>query len=94
MFQNYHRATALFLLSNSMFINSTNMEDIISVIDGFKNTNSADLEEININILKAIKHEICSPLSYLINQSLNSGFFSEILKLQRLSHYIKKYMLY
>ena len=45
---------------------------------------------ISNNLLKAIKHEVVKPLTFIINQSLNTGTFPDRLKVARVRPLFKK----
>ena len=53
-----------------------------------KDTKGHDL--ISNNLLKAIKHEIVKPLTFIINQSLKTGTFPDRLKVARVRPLFKK----
>ena len=53
-----------------------------------KDTKGHDL--ISNNLLKAIKHKIVTPLTFIINQSLKTGTFPDRLKLARVRPLFKK----
>ena len=52
-----------------------------SEIANLKNKNSTGLDAITRKLLKSISDIICKPLEYLINKSLESGIFPDILKI-------------
>ena len=53
-----------------------------------KDTKGHDL--ISNNLLKAIKHEIVKSLTFIINQSLKTGTFTDRLKVARVRPLFKK----
>ena len=53
-----------------------------------KDTKGHDL--ISSNLLKAIKHEIVQPFTFIINQSLKTGTFPDRLKVARVRALFKK----
>ena len=53
-----------------------------------KDTKGHDLN--SNNLLKAIKHEIVKPLTFIINQSLRTGTFPDRLKVARVRPLFKK----
>lgn len=67
-------------LANSMFIQGTTELEIIKIIKTLKSSNTCGFDEISMTLLKAICFEITSPLTYLINNSIESGIFPVLLK--------------
>ena len=65
----------------SLFVTPTNESEIVSIIDKPASKNSAGRDCISNRIVKYIKHEIVSPLTKLINKSLELGVFPDSMKL-------------
>jgi hypothetical protein len=63
----------------SFFIEPVTPCEIINIITKLKGT-SCDENTIPVNILKFAKHVLSSPISILVNSSLISGVFPELLK--------------
>jgi hypothetical protein len=53
--------------------------EIENIIDRLKMTNSNGYDEIPIKVLKNCKHVIISPLTYIINRSLATGIFPDLI---------------
>jgi hypothetical protein len=64
----------------SMFIQGTTELEIVKIIKSLKSSNTPGFDEISTNLLKAISFEITSPLTYLINNSIEYGIFPSLLK--------------
>ena len=52
-------------------------EDTMKAIDNLENKNSSGHDGISNKLLKSIRHELCKPLTLIINQMLSSGVFPE-----------------
>ena len=65
----------------SIFLAPTDPEEISKIISKLKAKNSSGHDQINSKLLKHIQHEIKDPLSIMINKSISSGIFPDILKL-------------
>lgn len=65
----------------SLFVAHIDEADVKREINHLKNKRSTGVDEISVKLLKAISDDICKPLAYLINKSLSSGIFPDILKL-------------
>ncbi|XP_054289739.1 uncharacterized protein LOC129005016 [Macrosteles quadrilineatus] len=63
---------------------------IISLVKGFKNSDSQDVNGISCSILKGIIHLICTPLTKLVNLCLLKGSFPDVLKVARTIPIFKK----
>lgn len=64
----------------SIFLNATTENEVIDIVKGFKNKLSMDCDDIDMNIVKKIVHEISKPLSYICDLSLSSGVFPQSMK--------------
>lgn len=71
-------------IQNSIFINETNSEEIISIIKDLK-ISSPGHDDIDIKIVKKSCAVITEPLTYLFNLSLNQGHFPDELKVARVT---------
>lgn len=67
-------------ISNSIVVEPVSVDKVINIINNLKNKHSAGFDDINAKMLKAIKDNICYPLTFLINQSLQKGIFPAVLK--------------
>lgn len=67
--------------NTSLFVAHIDAADVKREINLLKNKRSTGVDEISVKLLKSISDFICEPLAYLINRSLNSGIFPDVLKL-------------
>src|SRR6218665_3564266 len=68
-FSNYLKNSSL----NSMFIPPAIENEITDIISNLKITKPCDSFELPINIIKRNAHNICKPLTHLVNQSFLTG---------------------
>jgi hypothetical protein len=61
----------------------TSPATVFHTIQNFQAKLSCDLEGISMQLLKAISHTICTPLSHIFNLSIQTGIFPEKLKKSR-----------
>lgn len=66
--------------NNSIFLEPTNALEIYRVIMSLKNSKSAGYDNMTTELLKSISKYIASPLTHIINLSLQQGCFPETLK--------------
>lgn len=64
--------------------------DIMSLVCKLKNSTSCGFDDISNNLLKKCSRELCSPLAYLINLSIEKGIFPSKLKLAAVIPLFKK----
>ena len=62
----------------------------INILDSLKPKSSCGNDGISTKLLKAIKQEICKPLTIIINQSLATGIFPDPLKIAKVIPLYKK----
>ena len=62
----------------------------INILDSLKPKPSCGNDGISTKLLKAIKQEICKPLTIIINQSLATGIFPDPLKIAKVIPLYKK----
>lgn len=67
-------------LRNSIYLQLTNENEVIRIIENLKCRKSPGVDGIRSETLKEIKLEIIKPLTYLINQCLQTGYFPQVLK--------------
>ena len=65
-------------------------KDTLMMINALKSKNSCGHDGLSTIILKAIKHDICKPITLIINQSLYTGIFPNKLKLAKVIPIYKK----
>ena len=68
---------------NSMFLSPTTPEEIIKVVSSFSDSKATGPHSIPVSILKLLKHDICEPISILINRSFATGIFPTVLKVSK-----------
>ena len=54
------------------------------------NKNSSGIDELSNKLLRSIKNEISKPLAIIINQSLQTGIFPDLLKISKIKPVYKK----
>ena len=71
-------------------VTPTDVEQIISVIKELKNTKSSELDGISSSLIKMCYIHLIKPLTFIINLSLNTGEFPELLKIAKVRPLLKK----
>ena len=64
--------------------------DIIAIINQMANKNSSGIDELSNKLLRSIKNEISKPLAIIINQSLQTGIFPDLLKILKIKPVCQK----
>ena len=64
----------------SKFLAPTDPYEISRLRDSLKRKNSSGYDGITLSLIKDIKHEICLPLTILINKPIGAGTVLDILK--------------
>ena len=64
--------------------------DIFAIINQMATKNSSDIDELSNKLLRSIKNEISKPLAIIINQSLQTGIFPDLLKISKIKPVYKK----
>ena len=64
--------------------------EMVVIINNLKSKNSSGKDGISNKLLKSIKGEISKPLTIIINQCLETGFFPDALKVAKKKLYIRK----
>jgi hypothetical protein len=67
-----------------------NENEILTIINNLSTKSSCGFDGLSTILLKFIKVEICSPLTLIINQSLNTGIFPDKLKIAKIIPIYKK----
>jgi hypothetical protein len=65
-------------------------EDTEKIINNLKSKTSVGVDEISTKLLKEIKNEIINPITLIVNQSLSTGIFPDLLKIGKISPIFKK----
>ena len=66
-----------------MFVEDVTTNEIIKIVNNFKNKSSCDVNGISMNILKKVFIAVVQPFKYICNLSLNKGVFPEDMKIAR-----------
>lgn len=74
----------------TIFVEPATENEIFNVIMSLRNSNSSGIDNISSNMLKSVVNFITGPLTYLINWSLNTGIFPEVLKTAKVVPIFKK----
>ena len=75
---------------NSIFFEQIGEEEVLLIIQSFKNTYSCGDDNISNFLLKQTICSLISPLTHLINQSLSNGQFPSVLKITKVIPIFKK----
>lgn len=78
------------IVESSLFLNPTNHHEVYNTIMSLKNTKAVGSDEIPVKLLKHVAEEISHPLTHIINLTLNTGIFPEILKSAQVKAVYKK----
>ena len=76
--------------NKSLFLNPTNIHEILEIVRLLKSTKSSGYDELSINVIKQIIHYIASPLCYIFNLSLSTGLFPQSMKTAKIIPIYKK----
>ena len=68
---------------NSIVFHPTTANEILAIVSNFKSKWSSGVDEIPINIMKASIEHLAEPISQIVNHSLSSGTFPDILKIAK-----------
>ena len=77
-------------LINSFVVSYVTENEVLRTIEGLKNKNTSGFDDINLKIVILIKHIIIQPLTNLINCSLHTAIFPQILKMANVAPVYKK----
>ena len=66
-----------------MFVEDVTTNEIIKIVNNFKNKSSCDVNGISMNILKQVFIAVVKPFKYICNLSLKKGIFPEDMKIAR-----------
>ena len=73
----------------SMFVEDVTTNEIIKIVNNFKNKSSCDVNGISMYILKKVFIVVVQPFKYTCNLSLNKGVFPDDMKIARVILCIK-----
>ena len=63
---------------------------VLKVIDSLKSKVSSGSDKISNKLLKHVKHELTDPLTRIINQTIDTGIFPDLLKIAKVTPIFKK----
>ena len=69
--------------SNSMFLSPTCAEEVVNIVKLLKNKRIAGVDALGLDIMKKSISVIAKPLSFIINQSLETGRVPESIKIAK-----------
>ncbi len=69
--------------SNSMLLHPVTSNDILNIVNSFKNNSSYDADYLSMSLIKQIISGLVKPLTTIINASLLSGIVPRLLKTAR-----------
>lgn len=75
---------------NSMFLESIEEHEIITIVKNFSSKTSRDWNGIDMVLLKKVVMEIVKPLCYILNLSFQSGVFPKDMKIAKVVLLFKK----
>ena len=58
-------------------------EDVVKIIDNLKPKSSFGLDEISVKLIKFAKNKLCKPITFIVNQCLETGIFPDKLKIAK-----------
>jgi len=76
-------------VEKSLFLNPTDKEEIVQIITMLNNSSSG-YDDVNMKLLKSVKHDILTPLLHICNLSLEHGKFPDKLKIAKVVPIFKK----
>ncbi len=68
---------------NTIFLTEVEERELIDIVNKFKNKKSTDYNDIDMNLIKNIILFIAKPLTYICNQSLQTGIFPNKMKMAK-----------
>lgn len=77
--QNYNENCRI--LENSLFLNHTNIREVKKTIKELKPKKAPGYDNIQSEVLNHIADEISAPLAYIINKSIDKGYFPKSFKI-------------
>ncbi len=73
----------------SFFLNQVNENEIISIVNGLKNS-APGLGNIRTDLIKNVIHFITEPLTHIFNLSFTKGVFPDQIKIAKVKPIYKK----
>ena len=68
---------------DSIVIFPTDANEVYNIISSLKNTSACGVDHIPVSAVKSVSEHISSPLAALINHSISSGIFPDMLKIAK-----------
>ena len=72
-------------ISNSIFLEPTNCDEIINIIDGLNPNKASGYDDIPTKLIKAAKHSLAPILTNIFNSCLEKGQYLDELKIARVT---------
>ena len=76
-------------INSTFYASPVTKEDIIDVVNKFKNKKSRDSENINMVLVKKLIDLLLIPLTHIFNQSLQTGIFPDSMKIAKVVPILK-----
>ncbi len=80
----YHHYLTHNHIKNTFNFQNINKENTVSIIDKFAPKSSFGFDGISTKLIKTIKMSLIRPITLIINQMLNTGIFSDKLKVAKI----------
>lgn len=77
-------------VNHTLKFNDVTESDIMEIINNLKPKTSQGFDNISTILLQNLKNELCSPLTIVINQMIETGQFPDILKIAKVTPIYKK----
>jgi len=74
----------------SLNFKQVNRDTVLKLIDSLKSKNSCGYDNISTKLLKYVKQELVDSITLIINQSIASGVFPDLLKIAKVTPIYKK----
>lgn len=78
------------VISKSVYMDSTNEEEVMSIVKNLSNKKSTSDDMLSNNLLKKIIQEIVVPITYIFNLSITQGIFPNCFKISKIIPIYKK----
>lgn len=74
---------------NSIYLNKTTESEILEILQGFANKKSGGPDGVPPSLLRSAAVYLAKPLCYIVNKSLETGVFPQVLKTARVTPVFK-----
>jgi hypothetical protein len=85
-----HDTYPSFFNNSSMYMEHTNVTEVIHVINGLKNSKACDIYDVSALIIKPNAQYIANPITHIFNASVDEGVFPCLLKIGKVIPVYKK----